>query len=55
MHGGTSRGPKTKAGKERSRLAVLRHGNYTKDTKALHLDAMTLIRQIKDFLRGFEA
>jgi hypothetical protein len=55
MHGGTSKGPKTKAGKERSRLAVLRHGNHTKEAQALHQEGMTLIRQSKDFLRGFEA
>jgi hypothetical protein len=53
MHGGTSRGPKTKAGRERSRLAVLRHGDYTKEAKVLHLEAMTLIRQSKDLLRSF--
>ncbi len=34
MHGGTSKGPKTKAGREHSRLAVLKHGGCTKEAKA---------------------
>ncbi len=53
MHGGTTRGPKTKVGKERSRLAVLKHGGHTKKAKASHREAMCLIRQCKDFLRAF--
>lgn len=53
MHGGNSTGPKTKAGKERSRLAALRHGNYTKEEKALYREAMFLIRQGNDLLWSF--
>ncbi|OGN59094.1 MAG: hypothetical protein A3C42_00835 [Chlamydiae bacterium RIFCSPHIGHO2_02_FULL_45_9] len=52
MHGGTSRGPKTKLGKERSRQAVLRHGGHTKEAKASHREAMDLIRQSKGLLRS---
>ncbi len=53
MHGGLSTGPKTKAGKERSRRAVLRHGGHTKEAKILHREAMTLIHQSKNFLQLF--
>jgi len=54
MHGGLSTGPKTKAGKERSRLASLRDGSHTKDAKAMRREAMILIRQSKDLLSFFE-
>jgi len=50
IHGGKSKGAKTKAGKERSRQAALRHGGYTKEAKALRKEAMDLIRQTKDLL-----
>jgi len=50
MHGGTSKGPKTKAGKKRSHQAALRHGGCTKEALALHREAMTLIRKSKYFL-----
>ena len=53
MHGGASRGPKSKAGRERSRLALLKHGGHTKEAKAMHREAMALIRQSKDLLRSF--
>lgn len=51
MHGGTSRGPKTKKGREHSRLAALRHGKYTQKTRSFHQEAMALIRLSKNFLR----
>jgi len=44
---------KQKRGKERSRRAVLRHGGHTKKAKILHREAMTLIRQSKNFLQLF--
>lgn len=50
MHGGTSRGPITKEGKERSRGAALRHGGHTKRAKAHHLEIRALIRQSKNLL-----
>jgi len=53
MHGGASKGPKTKDGRERSRLAILKHGSHTKEAKAIHREAMALIRQSKDLLRSF--
>jgi hypothetical protein len=52
MHGGTSKGPKTRLGKQRSRLAALRHGGCTKEAKALHKEALTLLRASKDFLQS---
>lgn len=54
MHGGTSKGPKTRAGKERSRRAAFKHGAHTKQAKARHREAMTLIRQSKDLLRSLD-
>lgn len=51
MHGGTSKGPVTKAGKEGSRRAALRHGGHTKHAKAHHREVMALIRQSKDNLQ----
>ena len=52
MHGGTSKGPITKCGKERSRQAVLRHGGHTKQAKAQHREVMSLIRHSKNLLKN---
>lgn len=52
MHGGTTKGPITKAGKERSRQAVLRHGGHTKQAKDHHQRVMEIIRQSKNFLNS---
>ena len=52
MHGGKSKGPKTKVGKENSRIAALRHGGYTKKSLKMHRESMTLIRQSKSFLES---
>jgi hypothetical protein len=51
MHGGVSIGLRTKVGKVRARIAVLRHGGHTKAAKAQHREVMALIRKSKDFLR----
>jgi len=53
MHGAGSSGPKTKAGKERSRLAVLKHGGFSQKAMEVHREAMMLIRQSKDLLQSF--
>lgn len=53
MHGGTSRGPKTKIGKERARRAALLHGGQTQEARVLHREAMALIRQSKGLLQSF--
>jgi hypothetical protein len=50
MHGGCSRGPRTQAGKERARRAVIKHGGYTKEAKAKHKEVMELIKTSKDML-----
>lgn len=52
MHGGTSKGPITKAEKARSRQAALRHGGHTKQAKAQHKEVMAIIRQNKNFLQS---
>lgn len=54
MHGGTSIGPTSEAGKKRSRLAALKHGNYTKEAIKSELEARELIRLSKDRLCLFE-
>jgi hypothetical protein len=54
MHGGTAKGPKTKVGKEKARLAALRHGGYTKEAKIVHQEAMALIRQSKNIIQQLE-
>ncbi len=53
MHGGTSKGPKTKSGKDRSQMAAYRHGAHTKEARALHQGAMALIKQSKNILAAF--
>lgn len=50
MHGGTSIGPKTKLGKERSRQAVLKHGDYTKESMELNRESMALIHRSKNLI-----
>lgn len=50
MHGGTSKGPRTKQGKERSRIAALRHGAYTKKAQAMYQEARALIRESRDLM-----
>jgi hypothetical protein len=50
LHGGKSKGPKTKKGKERSRLAAMKHGGYTKKALAEDQEARNLIRLSRDTL-----
>lgn len=52
MHGGTSKGPTTKVGKERSRQAALTHGGHTKQAEAHKKKIMALIRQSKNLLQS---
>ena len=54
MHGGTSKGPKTKQGKERARQAAFRHGGCTREALASHRDSMALIRFSKSLLNSIE-
>ena len=52
MHGGRSRGPRTQAGKERARRAVIKHEEYTKADEAKY-KVMDLIKASKDMLNRF--
>lgn len=54
MHGGKSRGPKTKIGKEKSRRAVLRHGAYTKESLTFRKKALALIKHSINILNLIE-
>ena len=51
MHGGRAKGPRTVAGKERARHAVLKHGGYTKEALAEHKEVMQAIKTCKNTLR----
>jgi len=51
MHGGTSKGPITKKGKENSRQAILKHGGHTRENIMLHRESMALIRQSKNLIK----
>jgi len=51
MHGGTANGPKTPQGRKLSRQAAFKHGGCTKEALAFHKEAMTLIRESKNFLK----
>lgn len=51
MHGGRSKGPTTKLGKEHSRNAAFRHGAYTKQAKTYHREMIALIHESKGFLQ----
>ncbi len=50
MHGGTSRGPATRCGKERSRLAVTKHGKYTEKAQLVRREIMAMVRECKNVL-----
>ena len=52
MHGGHAKGPRTVAGKERARHAVLKHGGYTKEALAEHKEVMQVIKTCKNTLRS---
>ena len=52
MHGGKSIGPRTKAGKEHSRMARLKHGEYSKVAQNEYRQAMALICVSKNFLES---
>jgi hypothetical protein len=54
MHGGTSKGPTTKLGRELSRKAAFRHGGYTKQAKAYYRKITSLIKKIKYFINALD-
>lgn len=50
FHGGKSTGPKTQEGKERSRQAHTRSGDYTKDSRQRHNRALLNLAYIEDMM-----
>jgi hypothetical protein len=50
MHGGKSKGPRTKNGRERVRLASLKHGEYAKEAIAEQKEIRELIRRSQELL-----
>ena len=44
LHGGLSTGPKTEEGRDRIRLALLKHGRYTKEAEQERLEWRELVR-----------
>ena len=51
IHGGKSRGPRTKEGKLRSKYANLRHGNYTAEAIARRKEVNQLFRECRKFMK----
>jgi hypothetical protein len=43
LHGGLSTGPKTREGRHRIRLALLKHGRYTKEAEQERLECRALL------------
>ncbi len=54
MHGGKSKGPKTKEGKMRARQAAYKHGLNTQEALKQHLEIKSLIRQSKNLIQMIE-
>ena len=48
FHGGRSTGPKTQAGKDRQRTAVLKTGNYTKEAMEDRARSMRMLHGLED-------
>ena len=51
MHGGSSTGPRTAEGLERSRKARLVHGHYTAEAKAERQEARLALRVLRELMR----
>ena len=51
MHGGPSTGPRTPEGKERVRMASLKHGRYTRAAKEARREARAAMRVLRQILR----
>ncbi len=51
IHGGLSRGPRTKKGQQKARKAAFKHGGYTKAVKQEQQTLRQLIRSNKRILR----
>jgi hypothetical protein len=50
LHGGLSTRPKTPEGRQRIRLALLKHGRYTKEAKQERLEWRELVRISRELL-----
>ena len=50
LHGGKSTGPKTAAGRERSRQAVWKHGAYSREVRELLAENRRRWRALRDLL-----
>jgi hypothetical protein len=50
LHGGLSTGPKTPEGRHRVRLALLKHGRYTKQAEQERLEWRQLVRTSMELL-----
>jgi hypothetical protein len=50
LHGGLSTGPKTPEGRHRIRLALLKHGRYTKQAEEERLEWWKLVRNSMELL-----
>jgi len=51
MHGGNSKGPKTKEGKKRARKAAYKHGRSTRRALKEHREIMLLIKRSKNLIQ----
>lgn len=54
MHGAKSKGPKTRKGRELSKLAALKHGRYTKKSLQENREIRELIRLSQNTLRSID-
>jgi hypothetical protein len=54
LHGGLSTGPKSPEGRRRIRLALLKHGRYTKESKQERLQWRKLVRGSAELLHWLE-
>jgi hypothetical protein len=54
MHGGTSTGPRTSEGLERSRKAKWKHGHSSAQAKAERAQARADLRLLRDILRHID-
>lgn len=50
LHGGLSTGPKTAEGRQRIRLALIKHGRYTKEAKQERIEFRKLLRTSQELL-----
>ena len=52
IHGGKSRGPRTKEGKLRSKYANIKHGDYTAEAIARRKEVNQLFRECNEFIKN---